>query len=104
VVAAVPYPWTLSPKPKSGRRRPSLLAPKPKRAERNGANGNGASLGFEAQPSLAADKLRKNLEPFDYKHVVLGLIFLRHIFPISSTKRCDIADERRKFCYMDPSP
>ena len=28
---------------------------------------------------LAADKLRKNLEPSDYKHVVLGLIFLRHI-------------------------
>lgn len=37
------------------------------------------------QPTLerdlfaAADKLRKNLEPSDYKHVVLGLIFLRHI-------------------------
>ncbi|PPQ40182.1 type I restriction-modification system subunit M N-terminal domain-containing protein [Rhodopila globiformis] len=28
---------------------------------------------------LAADKLRKNLEPSDYKHVVLGLVFLRHI-------------------------
>ena len=39
-------------------------------------NGNG---GFEAQLFLAADKLRKNLEPSDYKHVVLGLIFLRHV-------------------------
>jgi type I restriction enzyme M protein len=28
---------------------------------------------------LAADKLRKSLEPSDYKHVVLGLIFLKHI-------------------------
>ena len=28
---------------------------------------------------LAADKLRKNLEPSNYKHVALGLIFLRHI-------------------------
>ncbi len=28
---------------------------------------------------LAADKLRKNLEPSDYKHVVLGLIFLKYI-------------------------
>jgi len=27
----------------------------------------------------AADKLRKNLEPSDYKHVALGLIFLKHI-------------------------
>ena len=29
------------------------------------ANGNGANLGFEAQLFLAADKLRKNLEPSD---------------------------------------
>ena len=28
---------------------------------------------------LAADKLRKNLEPSDHKHVALGLIFLKHI-------------------------
>ncbi|MDE2200807.1 MAG: type I restriction-modification system subunit M [Rhodospirillales bacterium] len=37
------------------------------------------ALGFEAQLFLAADKLRKNLEPSDYKHVALGLIFLKHI-------------------------
>ena len=43
------------------------------------ALGNGANLGFEAQMFLAADKLRKNLEPSDYKHVALGLIFLKHI-------------------------
>ncbi len=41
--------------------------------------GNGATNGFEAQLFLAADKLRKNLEPSDYKHVALGLIFLKHI-------------------------
>ena len=45
-----------------------------------GKNGpNGANVGFEAQLFLTADKLRKNLEPSDYKHVVLGLIFLKHI-------------------------
>jgi len=45
------------------------------------ANGNGTKgqLGFEAELFLAADKLRKNLEPSDYKHVVLGLIFLKYI-------------------------
>ncbi|MCQ4158804.1 type I restriction-modification system subunit M [Roseomonas sp. GC11] len=43
------------------------------------ARDNGATLGFEAQLFLAADKLRKNLEPSDYKHVALGLIFLKHI-------------------------
>jgi hypothetical protein len=41
--------------------------------------GAGAALGFEAQLFLAADKPRKNLEPSDYKHVVLGLIFLKQI-------------------------
>lgn len=40
---------------------------------------NGASLGFEAEMFLAADKLRGNLEPSEYKHVVLGLIFLKYI-------------------------
>lgn len=44
---------------------------------RNG--GNGASLGFEAELFKAADKLRGNMEPSDYKHVVLGLIFLKYI-------------------------
>jgi len=42
-------------------------------------NGNKGQLGFEAEMFLAADKLRKNLEPSDYKHVVLGLIFLKYI-------------------------
>jgi type I restriction enzyme M protein len=42
-------------------------------------NGNGANLGFEAQLFLAADKLRGNLEPSDYKHIALGLIFLKYI-------------------------
>lgn len=34
-------------------------------------------LGFEEKLWAAADKLRGNLEPSEYKHVVLGLIFLR---------------------------
>jgi type I restriction-modification system DNA methylase subunit len=31
---------------------------------------NGASLGFEAKLWAAADKLRGNMEPSDYKHAV----------------------------------
>jgi type I restriction enzyme M protein len=38
-----------------------------------------SQLALERDLFLSADKLRKNLEPSDYKHVVLGLIFLRHI-------------------------
>ena len=40
---------------------------------------NGSDLGIEAALFKAADKLRGNMEPSDYKHVALGLIFLKHI-------------------------
>ena len=42
-------------------------------------NGNGGNLGFEADLFKTADKLRGNMEPSDYKHVALGLIFLKYI-------------------------
>ena len=50
-----------------------------KTTETKNKTGNGANVGFEAQLFLAADKLRGNLEPSDYKHVALGLIFLKYI-------------------------
>src|SRR5437763_7049228 len=56
-------------------------------------NGNAANLGFEAQLFLAADKLRKNLEPSDYKHVTLGLIFLKHISDAFEAKRTGLVAE-----------
>ena len=40
---------------------------------------NGANLGFEAKMWTAADKLRNNMDAAEYKHVVLGLIFLKYI-------------------------
>lgn len=40
---------------------------------------NGANLGFEQTLWQAADKLRGNMDAADYKHVVLGLIFLKYI-------------------------
>lgn len=43
------------------------------------AKGSGANLGFEGELFKIADKLRGNMEPSDYKHVVLGLIFLKYI-------------------------
>jgi len=50
-------------------------------------NGNGGNLGFEADLFKAADKLRGNMEPSDYKHVALGLIFLKHISDSFEAKR-----------------
>ena len=38
-----------------------------------------AHLGFEAKLWLTADKLRNNMDAAEYKHVVLGLIFLKYI-------------------------
>ncbi len=40
---------------------------------------NGANLGFEADLWRAADALRSNMDAAEYKHVVLGLIFLKYI-------------------------
>ncbi len=43
------------------------------------AKENNGDLGFTAELFKAADKLRGNLEPSEYKHVALGLIFLKYI-------------------------
>ncbi len=52
-----------------------MAAPKPDAT----GNRNGGDLGFETELFKAADKLRGNMEPSDYKHVALGLVFLKHI-------------------------
>ena len=46
------------------------------------------SLGFEDKLWNAADVLRNNMDPAEYKHVVLGLIFLKYI--------SDAFEERRE--------
>jgi len=43
------------------------------------AKHSGANLGFEAQLWQAADALRGSMDAAEYKHVVLGLIFLKYI-------------------------
>ncbi len=50
------------------------MAKKTSKAESSSAN-----LGFEAKLWLSADKLRNNMDAAEYKHVVLGLIFLKYI-------------------------
>lgn len=37
------------------------------------------TVGFEEKLWLAADKLRSNMDAAEYKHVVLGLIFLKYV-------------------------
>jgi len=43
------------------------------------SRGNGANLGFEEKLWAAADKLRGHMDAAEYKHVVLGLVFLKYI-------------------------
>ena len=54
------------------------------------ANGNGANLGFEATLWAAADKMRNNMDAAEYKHVVLGLIFLKYISDAFEAKHAEL--------------
>jgi type I restriction enzyme M protein len=48
-------------------------------AKSRAKNNNGATLSFETQLWAAADKMRGHMDSAEYKHVVLGLIFLKYI-------------------------
>lgn len=54
---------------------------------------NGGNLGFEAELFKAADKLRGNMEPSDYKHVALGLIFLKYISDAFEARHAELLAE-----------
>jgi len=54
---------------------------------------NAEPLGFEAELFKAADKLRGNMEPSDYKHVTLGLIFLKYISDAFETRHSALVAE-----------
>jgi type I restriction enzyme M protein len=56
----------------------SLAMARTQRTEKAKAK-DGANLGFEQTLWQAADRLRGNMDAADYKHVVLGLIFLKYI-------------------------
>src|SRR5437867_11714494 len=50
-------------------------------------------LGFEATLWATADKLRGNLDAAEYKHVVLGLIFLKYVSDAFEEKHAELAKE-----------
>ena len=56
-----------------------------------------ANLGFENELFKAADLLRGNMEPSDYKHVVLGLIFLKYISDSFEAKHKELLEEDEFF-------
>jgi type I restriction enzyme M protein len=59
-------------------------------ATTNGGNGD---LTFAAELFRAADKLRQNVEPSEYKHIVLGLIFLKYVSEAFEAQRKKLAQD-----------
>ncbi len=59
------------------------------------ANANSANLGFEAKLWAAADALRNNMDAAEYKHIVLGLIFLKYISDAFEAKHAELDADRK---------
>jgi type I restriction enzyme M protein len=55
-----------------------------------------ADLGFEKHLWRAADALRNNMDAAEYKHVVLGLLFLKYISDAFEAKHAELAAARSK--------
>src|SRR5207249_10815992 len=62
-------------------------------ARKTSAQTNGATVGFESQLWAAADVLRGNLDPGEYKHIVLGLIFLKYVSDAFDARRAELQRE-----------
>ncbi len=57
-------------------------------------NDTGANLGFEAKLWQMADGLRNNMDAAEYKHVVLGLIFLKYISDAFEAKHAELESQK----------
>jgi type I restriction enzyme M protein len=72
----------------------------------NEKKNNGANLGFEETLWQAADKMRGHMDSGEYKHVVLGLIFLKYISDAFEERRGQLkewtADPTNEFYVLDP--
>jgi type I restriction enzyme M protein len=71
-----------------------------KTATRN--NDSSATIGFEAKLWLTADKLRNNMDAAEYKHVVLGLIFLKYISDTFEEQRAKLRAGQGDYAGANP--
>jgi type I restriction enzyme M protein len=74
---------------------------KPRRPKADKAQ-SGANLGFEAKLWLTADKLRNNMDAAEYKHVVLGLIFLKYISDTFEEHRAKLIEGKGEYEGSNP--
>jgi type I restriction enzyme M protein len=61
-----------------------------------------ANLGFESDLWAAADLLRGNIESAEYKHVVLGLIFLKYVSDAFEERHAALVEEAKTDLGVDP--
>lgn len=76
------------------------MATKKKSKAESGSSG--ANLGFEAKLWLTADKLRNNMDAAEYKHVVLGLIFLKYISDTFDEHHAKLVAGRGEYAGANP--
>ena len=76
--------------------------PRPKKAAAPESKSSSANLGFEAKLWLAADKLRNNMDAAEYKHVVLGLMFLKYISDSFEEMRAKLFSGTGPYVGSDP--
>ena len=57
---------------------------------------NGANVGYEAELWQMADALRGSMDAAEYKHVVLGLIFLKYISDAFEEQHARLEAERKQ--------
>ena len=60
------------------------------------------SSNLENELFKAADKLRKNIDAAEYKHVVLGLIFLKYISDSFEARHAQLSADEGEYKYHDP--
>ena len=56
-----------------------------------------ATIGFEEKLWASADKLRNNMDAAEYKHVILGLIFLKYVSDTFMEKHKELMEEDEDF-------
>ena len=76
---------------RQGEARKQREARKP---EPSTARGNGVTTGYETELWAAANALRGNMDAAEYKHVVLGLIFLKYISDAFEERHAQLEAER----------
>src|SRR4029434_6260957 len=55
---------------------------------------DGATVGYEARLWQIADALRGSMDAAEYKHVVLGLVFLKYIFDACEAQHAQLEEEQ----------